>query len=254
MLLVTGATGLLGGHLIYALLQKYGRIAALKRSSAKTDTIREIFSYYTDDPDPLLDRIDWRTGDLLDIDSLVKALDGISRVINCAAIVSFNPRDRNRMIANNVEGTRNLAESIRRQKTEDRRQQEDILLIHISSTSALGDGPGDNPKFLIDEDTPRDPDRSHTGYSVSKYESEQVLRKSGGNVVFLNPGIILGGAKAAHNCSSKLGKGSGTILTVAPVMLMCATWQKSVIGYLLSVIRDPNLPNTLSYRLTISPS
>ena len=202
MILTTGSTGLLGGHVIFELLKKHERVAALKRPSAKTDTLREIFSYYTRDPDQLLARIDWRTGDMLDKESLVQAMEGISIVINCAAIVSFNPQDKVRMITNNVEGTRNLADAIRisedsktvRQEGEKtvRTDEGKILLIHVSSTSALGDGPSDDPKFLIDEDTPRDSNRCHTSYSVSKFESEKVLRRTGLDVVILNPGIILG--------------------------------------------------------------
>ena len=126
MLLVTGSTGLLGSHLLYELLQKHERVAALKRTTARTDTLREIFTYYTKDPDQLMDRIDWRTGDLLDKQSLQKALEGISGVINCAAIVSFDPRDRKRLIANNVQGTRNLAEAIRgREDGKTKRRKDD---------------------------------------------------------------------------------------------------------------------------------
>jgi nucleoside-diphosphate-sugar epimerase len=205
MILITGATGLLGGHLMYDLLQKHEKVAALKRPSASLDTLREIFSFYTKDPDQLLDRIDWRTGDLLDKESVIRALEDMDCVINCAAIVSYQKKDRERMITNNVEGTRNLAEAIkiRRQETEDKRQEtideevdrrrgsvdeeedrrrgsehvtrdtedcrlntENCRLIHISSISALGDGPGNSTKLLIDEDTPRDPNRKHNGYSI----------------------------------------------------------------------------------------
>jgi nucleoside-diphosphate-sugar epimerase len=77
--------------------------------------------------------------------------------------------------------------------TEDcRLNTENCRLIHISSTAALGDGPGNSTKFLIDEDTPRDPNRKHNGYSISKYESEKVLTELGLDAIILNPGIILG--------------------------------------------------------------
>ncbi len=195
MILVTGATGLLGGHLIYGLLQKHEKVAALKRPSANLDTLREIFSFYTKNPDQLIDRIDWRTCDLLDKESIINALEGIDCVINCAAIVSYQKKDRERMISNNVEGTRNLAEAIRtkRRETEDcQLPTVDCRLIHISSIAALGDGPGNDTRFLIDEDTPRDPNRKHNGYSISKYESEKVLTDLGLDAIILNPGIILG--------------------------------------------------------------
>lgn len=199
MILITGSTGLLGGHLLYALLQTHDRVAALKRSTASTRTLREIFSYYTKDPDELMSRIDWRTGDLLDKESLVAALEGITCVINCAAIVSFDPRDHKKMIANNVTGVQNLIDALLLPTADANMRPYTVilptahcLLIHISSTSALGDSRTDNPKFLIDEETPRDSNKKHTGYSESKYLSERVVMESGIPAVILNPGIILG--------------------------------------------------------------
>jgi len=206
MILLTGSTGLLGSHVLYALLQKHERVVAMKRASSSIEGVREIFSYYTDDPEPLMQRIEWRHGDMLDKPSLLDALDGITIVINCAAIVSFDPKDRAQLIHNNVQGTRNLAEAIwkRRERSAERREErgENVpLLIHISSTSALGDGPGNDPTFLINENTPRDPNRVHSGYSESKYQSETLITNPSSllstlnslrpNVV-LNPGIILG--------------------------------------------------------------
>ena len=203
MILLTGATGLLGGHTLYALLQKHERVAALKREHSSVEGLREIFSFYTDHPDSLMERIEWRTGDMLDADSLVRAMDGITCVINCAAIVSFDPKDRNMLIRNNVIGTKNLVHAMmdktrdKRQETRDKRQETgdgrqetgdgreadmtsglwslDFCLIHVSSTSALGDSPGNDVKFLIDEETPRDLNRRHNGYSESKYGSEQIV-------------------------------------------------------------------------------
>jgi nucleoside-diphosphate-sugar epimerase len=191
MILVTGGTGLLGGHVLYALLQRYERVAALKRPLASLENIHEIFSFYEPEPDLLMQRIEWREGDLLDRGSLARAMGGISLVVNCAAIVSFDSRDRSRMISNNIDGTRNLALAILDREENDRSGAR-CLLIHISSTAALGDGPGDDPGWLIDEDTPRDPKRRHNGYSESKYESGKIPAEMGLNFVSLNPGIILG--------------------------------------------------------------
>jgi len=194
MILLTGATGLLGGHTLYALLQKYDRVAALKRKHSSTEVLREIFSFYTNDPDELLKRIDWRTSDMLDADSLVRAMDGITCVVNCAAIVSFDPKDRKQLINNNVEGTRNLVNVVMARlkdfETKGPRDLEEfnginralglpvsqsLSLLHVSSTAALGDSPGRDPDFRIDEETPRNPKRQHSGYSESKWQSEQVV-------------------------------------------------------------------------------
>jgi nucleoside-diphosphate-sugar epimerase len=179
MILVTGGTGLLGGHILHCLLQEYPRVAALRRPSSNPDTVREIFSFYPGDAEAKMARIEWRTGDLLDRPALEKSLDGVTLVVNCAAVVSFNPRDRQLLIRNNADGARNLSLC-------------GVPVIHISSTSALGDGPGNDPRFRIDEETPRNPSKRHSGYSESKFLSERVLLESGIPVVILNPGIILG--------------------------------------------------------------
>jgi len=138
MILLTGATGLLGGHTLYALLQKHDRVAALKREHSSTETLREIFSFYTDDPDELLKRIEWRNGDMLDQPSLDQALEGISCVVNCAAIVSFDPKDRKKLITNNVEGTRNLVNVVMsRLKDQETKRPRDLET----------KGPGDRERF-----------------------------------------------------------------------------------------------------------
>ena len=50
MILITGATGLVGGHLIRRLLQTTGRVVALRRASADTGALETIFRFYGDDP------------------------------------------------------------------------------------------------------------------------------------------------------------------------------------------------------------
>ncbi len=191
MILVTGATGLLGAHLLARLAGEGRPVAALRRADSNMKVVQEIFSYSTKGPDVWMERIDWRTGDMMDAESLGRALEGVDVVVNCAAIVSFDPKDRQKLIKNNEEGIKNLVQEIKKKEPGLK-----IFLVHISSTSALGDGPGDDVKFLIDEETPRDLKRWHNGYSVSKYASEQVvwkaIREQGLEAVILNPGIILG--------------------------------------------------------------
>jgi len=203
MMLVTGGTGLLGSHVLYALLQTHDRVAALKRPTATLETVREIFSFYVQDPEPLIHRIDWRTGDLLDPSSLGPAMDGIDTIIHCAAIVSFDSVDKNKLISNNIDGTRNLANAIRAYQ----QQCPGLFLVHISSTAALGDSPGNDPEFFIDEETLRNPARHHNSYSTSKFESEQMIHELGAAAVILNPGIILGPGQWSRGSSQLFVKG-----------------------------------------------
>jgi nucleoside-diphosphate-sugar epimerase len=202
--------------------------------------------------DVLMERIDWRVGDMLDKGSLERALEGISVVINCAAIVSFNPRDRIKMIAQNVSGTQNLAEAIQEKDNKEAGGKEGArtLLIHISSIAALGDGPGTDPAFLIDENTPRDPRRRHSGYSESKFESEKILNTADINAVILNPGVILG--------PGQWTKGSS--------LLFAQAWQglkyypyggtgyvdvRDVAGIITKIGEEPGLPGLVGDRFCV---
>ena len=203
-ILVTGATGLLGAHLLVRLARGKKaaaiehesedkdrkedenqdiRIFGLRRVQSNMDELKRVFSFYGDDWEDLYKLIEWRYGDMLDSVSITKALQNIDLVYHCAAIVSFDPSQRENLIKANVQGTKNLIDAL------------PLSLIHVSSTSALGDSPGNNPDFLIDESTPRNPNRIHSGYSVSKYESEDIVWEAidkGLNARIVNPGIILG--------------------------------------------------------------
>ena len=56
----------------------------------------------------MLQSIEWIDGDLLDPFSLEKGIRDCQIVIHCAAIVSFNPKDFEKMMIQNVEGTANI--------------------------------------------------------------------------------------------------------------------------------------------------
>ena len=77
MIFVTGASGLVGAHLIQSLIEKGKPVIALYR--------KEIPSFKHSD------KIIWRQGDILDIISLQEAMQGATQVYHCAAIVSFSP-------------------------------------------------------------------------------------------------------------------------------------------------------------------
>ena len=71
MNVVTGATGLLGSHLVYQLLSEGKPVRALYRNEARKDQLQKIISFY--DPEKatkLFEQIEWVKGDILDIPSL----------------------------------------------------------------------------------------------------------------------------------------------------------------------------------------
>ena len=127
MIVVTGGTGLLGSHLLAELVRKNDEVIALKRPSSGLDEVRRVFGYYQDGKadsaqgsvSDLFDRIRWMDVDLLNQVDLEELLQGTSQqsrgqqgegspveqVYHCAAMVSFQPGDRRKMIAFNRDST-----------------------------------------------------------------------------------------------------------------------------------------------------
>ncbi len=184
MILLTGGTGLLGSHIAYELVSRGEKIRALKRKGSSTELTQKIFGFYSSDSTNLFERIEWIEGDMLDIGSIELALQDISEIYHCAAIVSFNPKEKEKMLAINIEGTSNLVNIALEVGIK--------KFCHISSIAALGftiDG------SLINEDVwwKNDPDNSW--YAISKYGAEREVWRAaeeGLNVVILNPSFILG--------------------------------------------------------------
>ncbi len=166
MVAITGATGLLGTHILNKLLAEGVSPIALCRPG-------QDFS--------LPEGIQKRTGDILDQVSLKEAFEGATTVIHAAAFVSFNPRRRKKIFEVNVTGTRNVVDTCLQLGIKN--------LIHISSVSALGRKQGEE----ISEESKSTGGYS-TDYGESKYLAElEVFRaaEEGLTVSVLNPSTIL---------------------------------------------------------------
>lgn len=183
MILVTGGTGLVGGHLLWHLLQENNRVVAIRRSSSNLNPLRAIFSFYTANPDEYLARIDWRKADVLNPKSLQDALQGISIIYHCAAIV-IPGVGGDSLLDTNVIGTRNVVRAALETYVK--------KFCFVSSIAACGQS--DITEIIVENSIWTDsPNRSL--YSRSKYYSEQEVWKGirrGLNAVIVNPGVILG--------------------------------------------------------------
>lgn len=183
MIVVTGATGLVGGHLLWHLLQENEKVVALKRISSNMQLLERIFGFYGHDALQLLTRIEWRDADVLNEKSLDVALRDIDMVYHCAAVVSLGMGSA-QLINTNVQGTRNVVEAAMRNNVD--------AFCMVSSIAACGKSPNHE---LIDENTFRDPDTHFSAYAQSKFQSENVVWDAiakGLNACIVNPGVILG--------------------------------------------------------------
>ena len=184
MIFVTGGTGLLGAYLLLELTREENKVRALIREGSSTHIVENVFRYNSNNAGELLKRIEWVNGDVCDIYSLEEALEGIDYVYHCAGIVSFDPRDRKKMMQVNIEGTANvvnasLAKGIKK-------------LCHVSSIASLGRVEQGKE---ITEDTSWKSSPQNSSYAISKYGGEREVwrgTEEGLKAVIVNPSIIIG--------------------------------------------------------------
>ncbi|MFT6998253.1 MAG: dihydroflavonol-4-reductase [Cryomorphaceae bacterium] len=201
MNLVTGATGIVGLRIVYDLLKRNERVRALKRSSSDMAFAEKVLRFYGA-ADADLTNIDWFEGDLLDLFSLEKALEGVNTVYHCAALVSYDPKDEPKLFQVNEGGTKNLVNVCLTSGVE--------TICHISSVAALGvekEGP-------TTEESHWQRDENRSVYGLTKFIAEREVWRAGAeglNVVVVNPSIILGPSKPDQSSGmlvSMLRKGS----------------------------------------------
>jgi dihydroflavonol-4-reductase len=169
--LVTGATGFLGGAVVRALVRARYKVRALVRpTSVGAARLRGR-------------RIDVVAGDVLDRGSLHRAFAGVDAVVHAAAFMSFRPRDAAQVRLVNVEGTRHVLEAA---------AAHGVRVLHTSTIATVG---LTARPTALDESSRALPDAVGIPYVSSKIEAERLaleLASRGADTVVLNPGILLG--------------------------------------------------------------
>lgn len=203
MVLVTGATGFLGAHLLIELLNNNQNIRAIKRENSDLNFVKKIFSYYHQDVDYLYKKIEWVDADVMDIFSLEDAMQGVEKVYHCAAVVSFSPKDKTRLFDTNVKGTANVVNTSLRMQIK--------KLCFVSSIAAIGRSENNQQTT---EETEWKSSKRNSNYAVSKYNAEMEIWRGieeGLNAVIVNPSVILGPGdwkSGSAKIFDTLGKGS----------------------------------------------
>ncbi|TPN87535.1 NAD-dependent epimerase/dehydratase family protein [Aquimarina algicola] len=185
MVLVTGATGLVGTHMLIKLIKEQSQIRALYRTEAKKEKAKTVFlSYFSKKEEYLFDTIDWVKADINDIPALSEAFKGITHVYHCAAIISFDISQYKKLRKVNIEGTANIVNLSLVHNVQ--------KLCHVSSIATLGDSINGQ---LIDENAEWNPEVKNSVYAITKYGAEmEVWRgtQEGLNAIIVNPGVIIG--------------------------------------------------------------
>ncbi len=178
-ILVTGASGLIGNELVKQLLEKNYKITAVYHSTPINISHPDLITTQCD---------------ILDAVSLEEIMKGTTHVYHCAAIVSFEPKEKYRLLKINIEGTANVVNACIDAGVQ--------KLVHVSSVSALGrirNGEIINEQMNWTEET------SNSIYGKSKYLGElEVWRGIGEGLqaLIVNPSIILGGANWENGSAS----------------------------------------------------
>lgn len=230
MILVTGATGLVGSHLLQALLNKGEKVRALYRSIVPT--IHHA------------DKVDWVKGDILDVLSLEEAMQGVQQVYHCAAVVSFHPSQKKNLHHVNIDGTANVVNAALDAGIS--------KMVFMSSVAALGRIRED---VMIDETMNWTPETSNSEYGKSKYMAEMEVWRGIGeglNAVIVNPVIILGAGdwnsgstaifKSAYDEFPWYTEGMSGFVDVADVVNAMIALMESNISAQRFVISGANLP------------
>lgn len=184
MVLVTGGTGLVGSHLLYELALKNTSVRAIYRNEDTLSKVKKVFSYYSNKHEALFNSIEWFKTDLNNIPELSDAFNGITHVYHCAALISFNPKDFDKLKKANIEGTANIVNLCIANNIE--------KLCYVSSIATLGSKLNST---TITEDNHWNDEDINSAYAITKYSAElEVWRgtQEGLNAVIVNPGVILG--------------------------------------------------------------
>lgn len=167
-ILITGATGFIGSHLVDALLEKGHKVRVLARSSSLTESLNG-------------KAIEVTKGDYGDIESLKKAVKDVDIIYHVAGVTKA--LDEKTYVEGNVTATENLLKATIEMNPMLER------FLHVSSGAAAGPSP--SAKEPIDETASPKP---ITLYGKTKLQAEEVCKRHFDKlpITIVRPSIIYG--------------------------------------------------------------
>ena len=170
MILVTGGSGLVGSELISQLIADGKTVKATYNKTPLSFVHKNLIPVKCD---------------ILDIFVLEDVMKDVTHLYHCAAVVSFNKKNKSDLIRINIEGTANVVNA-----AIDAGVQK---MVHVSSVAALGrirENETGTEKMEWTEES------SNSVYGKTKYFGEMEVWRGIGeglNALIVNPSMILGG-------------------------------------------------------------
>ncbi len=171
-ILVTGADGMLGSHVVRELLRRGDEVRALVQPGRQTGTLDGLE----------IERVE---GDLLDATQLRAALAGCDGVIHTAASTQIWPSRDRQIWAVNYDVVKILAAAVLELEVQ--------TFVHVGTATSFSPGPKEQPGT---EEGPYTDGKYGLDYQDSKYAAQEMLlrmqREQGLPVKILNPSFMFG--------------------------------------------------------------
>ena len=188
VVLVTGASGYIGSHIVANLLSKGKVVRATVRDASDPERIDHLRKMEVAKGGSL-EIIEMN---LLDSESVHRAVYGCKEVIHTAAVVvlkSKNPQEK--IVDPSVVGTQNVLDAIDSSETVE-------CLVHTSSTAAIRPQRWEDGQTLTTDTWAEDANIEDNPYGLAKFSAERLVRnwhssnKNSPRMVTINPCVVLG--------------------------------------------------------------
>ena len=192
MILLLGATGLLGRNVLQLLLERHIPVRALVRSALEVKGVEVV------------------RGSLLSIEDLLSAAQGCCAIINCAGTTDMTLSRTEQFHPMNRDLPARLCQLL---------DACDIpVLIHVSTANTIASGTREHP---ADESAPFGAPFDRGAYALSKREGEKALLEYARQhpqkrIVVLNPGFMIGGWDSKPSSGQLMLMGWKKRLMLAP--------------------------------------
>jgi uncharacterized protein YbjT (DUF2867 family) len=202
MILVTGGTGFVGGHLVRRMAQEKMQTRCLVRRGSNIKLLKEL-------------GIEVAYGDVLDKESLRKALEDVETVIHLVGIIVEKKGATFEII--HTQGTKNLVEVSRAAGV--------LRFIYISALGAR--------------------ENARSRYHKTKWEAEKAVINSGMEYVIFRPSIMIGEGGEFVTMLSKIVRWAPIIPIIDGDSKVQPIYVENTVDCILKALADPKTTNRI---------